>query len=80
MELHKKVVVDALNPDNYHRAKDMAALSVGAGGMSLSMVNIVGYIQAVGVIAGSLVACYQLWKIMKNEYRSWHRKKGANDG
>lgn len=64
---------------HYQRIKEYGALAVGGGGMSLGMVDVVGYVQAIGVIAGSLVACYQLWKIVKAEFKSWRRKHGAND-
>lgn len=70
---------DTLNPDNYSRMKDGATLAVGVAGASLNLVTIVNYIQMAGVVAGSLVAFYQLYKILKNEFKGWRRKRGAND-
>lgn len=68
----------SLDPEHYERVKEYATLAVGGGGVSLSLVDVVTYAQAVGVIAGSFIACYQLWKIVKNEFVAWKRR-AAND-
>ena len=65
--------------DNFQRTKEYGAMAVGGGGISLSFFDVANYAQAIGMIVGCLIVCYQFYKIVKKELESWKRKHHASN-